>query len=62
MVRVQFCRWRVIWDKVLAYVTHGKTEKKAVAELELLHTGCSLNQLVNKLKHQRQRQPGLNSL
>ena len=64
MVRVQFCRRKVIWDEVLARVTRGKTEEEAVAELELLRAGRSLNQLVDELKQrrQRQRQPGPNSL
>ena len=62
MVRVQFCRRKVIWDEVLARVARGKTEEEAVAELELLRASRSLNQLVDELKHRRQRQPGPNSL
>jgi hypothetical protein len=65
MVRVQFCRRKVLWDEVQARVTRGKTEEEAVTELELLRAGRSLNQLVDELKHrrqQRQRQPGLNSM
>lgn len=55
-VRVQFCRRKVIWDEVLARVTRGKGEEEAVAELELLRAGRSLNQLVDELKHRRRRQ------
>jgi hypothetical protein len=64
IVRVQFCRRKVLWDEVLARVARGKTEEEAVTELELLRAGRSLNQLVDELKHRRQRQqrrPGPNS-
>ena len=54
-VRVQFCRRKVIWDEVLARVAHsGQSEEEAVAELELLRAGRSLNQLVDELKQRRQ--------
>ena len=53
-VRVQFCRRKVIWDEIIARIARGKSEVEAVAELELLRAGCSLNQLVNKLKQRRQ--------
>ncbi|KFZ02293.1 hypothetical protein V500_00289 [Pseudogymnoascus sp. VKM F-4518 (FW-2643)] len=55
-VRVQFCRRKVIWDEVLARAAHGKSEVEAVAELELLRAGRSLNQLVDELKQRRQGQ------
>jgi hypothetical protein len=55
-VRVQFCRRKVIWDAVLARTARGKSEEEAVAELELLRAGRSLNQLVDDLKQRRQRQ------
>jgi hypothetical protein len=61
MVRVQFCCRKVLWDEVLACVAHSKTEEEAVAELELLYAGRSLNQLVDELKHCCQRRSGLNS-
>lgn len=61
MVRVQFCRRKVLWDEVLARIARGKTEEEAIAELELLRASRSLNQLVDELKHRRQRRPGLNS-
>jgi hypothetical protein len=65
MVRVQFCRRKVLWDEVAARVARGKTEEEAITELELLRAGRSLNQLVDELKHRRrrqgQRQPGQNS-
>lgn len=53
-VRVQFCRRKVVWDEVLARVARGRAEEEAVAELELLRAGRSLNQLVDELKHRRQ--------
>jgi hypothetical protein len=49
-VRVQFCRRKVIWDELLARMASGKSEEEAVAELELLRAGWSLNRLVNELK------------
>jgi hypothetical protein len=55
-VRVQFCRRKVIWDELLARVARGKSEEEAVAELELLRAGRSLNQLVDNLKQRRQHQ------
>ena len=48
-------------DEVLGRVARGKTEEGAVAELELLRAGRSLNQIVDELKHRRQRRSGLNS-
>jgi Centromere DNA-binding protein complex CBF3 subunit, domain 2/Transcriptional activator of glycolytic enzymes len=55
-VRVQFCRRKVIWDAVQARVARGGSEEEAIAELELLRAGRSLNQLVDELKHRRQHQ------
>jgi hypothetical protein len=55
VVRVQFCRRKVIWDAVLARTARGKSEAEAVAELELLRAGRSLNQLVDELKQRRRR-------
>jgi hypothetical protein len=57
-VRVQFCRRKVLWDKVLARVARGKTKEEAIIELELLRAGRSLNQLADKLKHRRRHPPG----
>jgi hypothetical protein len=58
-VRVQFCRRKVIWDELLARIARGKSEEEAVAELEQLRAGRSLNRLVDELKqrHQQQRRP-----
>ena len=55
-VRVQFCRRKVIWDELLARVARGKSEEEAVAELELLRAGRSLNQLIDDLKQRCQHQ------
>lgn len=54
VVRVQFCRRKVIWDEVLARTARGKSAYEAVAEL--LRAGRSLNQLVDELKQRRQGQ------
>lgn len=40
----------------MARTARGKSEEEAVAELELLRAGRSLNQLVDDLKQRRQRQ------
>ena len=56
VVRVQFCRRKVIWDELLARTARGKSEEEAVAELELLRAGRSLNRLVDDLKQRRQHQ------
>jgi hypothetical protein len=61
-VRVQFCRRKVLWDEVMARVARGRTEEEAITELELLRAGRGLNQLVDELKHRRQRRPGPNSI
>ena len=42
----------------MARVARGKTEEEAITELELLRAGRGLNQLVDELKHRRQRRPG----
>ena len=55
-VRVQFCRRKVIWDEVLARTARGRNADEAVAELELLRAGRSLNHLVDELKRRRQGQ------
>ena len=57
-VRVQFCRRKVIWDELLARTASGKSEEEAVAELELLRAGRSLNRLVDELKQRRRRGQG----
>jgi hypothetical protein len=57
-VKVQFCRRKVIWDAVRAHTARGRTEEEAVAELEQLRAGRSLNQLVDELRQRRQRQEG----
>ncbi|KNB17625.1 hypothetical protein FOXG_21990 [Fusarium oxysporum f. sp. lycopersici 4287] len=57
-IRVQFCRRKVIWDELLARTASGKSEEEAVAELELLRAGWSLNRLVDELKQRRRRGQG----
>ncbi|RKK06602.1 hypothetical protein BFJ65_g18500 [Fusarium oxysporum f. sp. cepae] len=57
-IRVQFCRRKVIWDELLARTASGKNEEEAVAELELLRAGRSLNRLVDELKQRRRRGQG----
>jgi hypothetical protein len=54
-VKVQFCRRRVVWDALLGRIAQGKSEEEAIAELEVLRAGKSLNQLVDKLRQRRQR-------
>ena len=58
-LRVQFCRRKVIWDAILARVASGRSEEEAVAEVERLRAGQSLNRLVDALK-QRRRPRGSN--
>jgi len=57
-VRVQFCRRKVIWDELLARTASGKSKEEAVAELELLRAGRSLNRLVDELRQRRRRGQG----
>ena len=59
-LRVQFCRRKVIWDAILARIARGKSEEDAVAEVERLREGQSLNRLVDILRRRRQPrgQPG----
>ncbi|KAK7592307.1 hypothetical protein V3481_006928 [Fusarium oxysporum f. sp. vasinfectum] len=57
-IRVQFCRRKVIWDELLARTASGKSEEEAVAELELLRAGRSLNRIVDELKQRRRRGQG----
>ncbi|KAJ9419296.1 hypothetical protein FOXG_06720 [Fusarium oxysporum f. sp. lycopersici 4287] len=57
-IRVQFYRRKVIWDELLARTASGKSEEEAVAELELLRAGRSLNRLIDELKQRRQRGQG----
>ncbi|EXK77484.1 hypothetical protein FOQG_17813 [Fusarium oxysporum f. sp. raphani 54005] len=57
-VRVQFCRRKVTWDELLARTASGKNEEEAVAELELLRAGRSLNRLVDEFKQRRRRGQG----
>jgi hypothetical protein len=57
-VRVQYCCRKVIWDELLARTASGKNEEEAVAELELLRAGRSLNRLVDELKQRRRRGQG----
>ena len=57
-LRVQFCRRKVIWDAILARIARGKSEEDAVAEVERLRAGQSLNQLVDILRRRRQRHAG----
>ncbi|KAH7462206.1 hypothetical protein FOMA001_g18646 [Fusarium oxysporum f. sp. matthiolae] len=49
---------KVIWDELLARTASGKSEEEAVAELELLRAGRSLNRLVDELKQRRWRGQG----
>jgi hypothetical protein len=49
-VRVQFCRRKVIWDAISSRIAKGKSEAEAVAEIERLRGGGSLNRLVDTLK------------
>ena len=56
IVRVQFCRRKVIWDEIPARVARGKSEEEAITELELLRAGRSLNQLVDELKYRQRHQ------
>ncbi|RDW92417.1 hypothetical protein BP5796_01811 [Coleophoma crateriformis] len=53
IVRVQFCRRKIIWDELRAHIAPGKTEEEAIAELELLRTNGSLNRLVDTLHRRR---------
>jgi hypothetical protein len=55
VIRVQFCRQRVIWDEIIARTTRGKSELEAVTELELLRAGRSLKQLADELRQRYQR-------
>jgi hypothetical protein len=48
----------VIWDELLARTASGKNEEEAVAELELLRAGRSLNRLIDELKQRRRRGQG----
>ena len=50
----------MIWDAILARVARGKSEEDAVAEVERLREGQSLNRLVDILRRRRQPrgQPG----
>ncbi|KAM5344531.1 hypothetical protein ACJ41O_013067 [Fusarium nematophilum] len=57
-VRVQFCRRKVIWDELLARTASGKSMEEAVAELELLRAGRSLDQLVDEPRQRRRRGQG----
>lgn len=54
-IRVQFCRRKVIWDELLTRIARGQSEDEAVAELERLREGRSLNQLIDILKQRRRR-------
>ena len=58
MIRVQFCRRKVIWDELLTRVARGQSEDEAVAELERLRADRSLNRLVDVLKQRRRRNAG----
>ena len=54
-IRVQFCRRKIIWDAVSSRIARGKSEAEAVAEVERLRDGGSLNRLVDTLKQRRQQ-------
>jgi hypothetical protein len=58
MIRVQFCRRKVIWDELLTRVARGQSEHEAVADLERLRAGRSLNRLIDVLKERRRRNAG----
>lgn len=53
-LRVQFCRRKVIWDAILIRIAGGRSEAEAVAEVERIRAGGSLNRLINTLKQRRQ--------
>ena len=53
-LRVQFCRRKVIWDTILARIASGRSEEEAVAEVERIRAGKSLNRLVDTLRQRRQ--------
>lgn len=53
-LRVQFCRRKVIWDAILARIAGGRSEEAAVAEVERMRAGKSLNRLVDALRQRRQ--------
>jgi len=55
IARVQFCRRKVIWDELQARTARGKSMEEAIAELEQLRGGRSLNRLVNELRQRRQQ-------
>ncbi|KAK4096054.1 hypothetical protein N658DRAFT_393288, partial [Parathielavia hyrcaniae] len=57
-VKVQFCRRKVVWDTLLSRIAQGKSEEEAIAELEVLRAGKSLNQLADKLRQRQQRPRG----
>jgi hypothetical protein len=52
-LRVQFCRRKVIWDAILARIARGRSEEEAVAEVERIRAGKSLNRLVDTLRQRR---------
>lgn len=54
-IRTQFCLRKVIWDELLTRISRGQSEDEAVAELERLRGGRSLNKLVNSLTQRRRR-------
>lgn len=56
VVRVQFCRRKVLWDELSARIARGKSEEEAIGELEQLRAGRSLNRLIDDLKQRRQWQ------
>jgi Transcriptional activator of glycolytic enzymes len=54
-IRVQFCRRKVIWDAISSRIARGKSEAEAIAEVDRIRDGQSLNRLVDILKDRRQR-------
>lgn len=54
-IRVQFCRRKVIWDAISSRISRGQSEAEALAEVERLRAGGSLNRLADTLKQRRQR-------
>jgi hypothetical protein len=51
--RVAFCRRKVIWDEVIRLMRSGLAEDVAVAELETLRAGRTINKLHDLLKERQ---------
>ena len=51
--RTWYSRRKVIWDKIREYITEGLGEEEAVAEVEKLRGGGSVNKLIRMLQDER---------